>query len=94
MALKQKVNALKERIEHFKDVVDVKSKVKQRPGLMVIGSILAGLLVKKLVSKRHRHSRYTAISGARSSNNGRTSLGPRNCDHLSNSYQGGHWHRY
>ena len=60
MALKQKVNALKERIEHFKDMVDVKSRVQQRPGLMVIGSILAGLLVKKLVSKRHRHSRYTA----------------------------------
>ena len=60
MALKQKVNALKERIEYFKDIVDVKSKVQQRPGLMVIGSILAGLLVKKLVSTRHRHSRYTA----------------------------------
>ena len=60
MALKQKVNALKERIEHFKDMVDVKSKVQQRPGLMVVGSILAGLLAKKLVSKKHRHSRYTA----------------------------------
>ena len=60
MALKQKVNALKERIEHFKDVVDVKSRVQQRPGLMVVGSILAGILAKKLVSKKPRHSRYTA----------------------------------
>ena len=58
MALKQKVNALKERIEHFKDMADVKSKVQQRPGLMVVGSILAGVLAKKLVSKKHRHSRY------------------------------------
>jgi hypothetical protein len=58
MALKQKVNALKERIGHFKDMADVTSKVKQRPGLMVVGSILAGVLAKKLVSKKHRHSRH------------------------------------
>lgn len=58
LALKQKVNALKERIGRFNDMTDVKSKVQQRPGLMVVGSILAGVLAKKLVSKKHRHSRY------------------------------------
>ena len=56
MALKQKINLLRERIERFKRMADVKSKVQQRPGLMLMGSILAGFLTKKLVIGKNRHS--------------------------------------
>ena len=64
IALKQKINVLKERIEHFKRMVDVKSKVQQRPGLMFMGSILVGFLTKKLASGKHTDSRPVPISAS------------------------------
>ena len=86
IALKQKINVLKERIEHFKRMVDVKSKVQQRPGLMFMGSILVGFLTKKLASGKHTDSRPVPhISKCRW-----TFLGPRERDNLGNSYPGGH----
>jgi hypothetical protein len=65
IALKQKINALKERIEHFKSIVDVKSKVQQRPGLMLTGSLLAGFLTKKLVGGKNRPSSDSHHSNSR-----------------------------
>jgi hypothetical protein len=65
IALKQKINALKERIEHFKTMADVKSQVRRRPGLMLTGSILAGFLTKKLVGGKNRHSPYPHHSNSR-----------------------------
>ena len=58
ISLKKKINMLKERLEHFKRIVDVKSKVQQRPGPMFIGSIVAGFLAKKIVGGKNRHSPY------------------------------------
>ncbi len=65
IALKEKINALKERIEHFKTMVDVKSQVRRRPGLTLTGSILAGFLTKKLVAGKNRHSPYPHRSNSR-----------------------------
>ena len=65
IALKQKINALKERIEYFKSMVDVKSQVRQRPSLMLMGSILAGFLTKKLVGGKNRPSSYSHHSNSR-----------------------------
>ncbi len=58
IALKQKINALKERIERLKRMVDVNSKVQERPGLTLMGSIAAGFLVKKLVGGKKHSPRY------------------------------------
>lgn len=55
-ALKEKVAILKERVEHFKRMGDVKSQVKQRPVLMLTGSLLAGFVTKKLLSGKNPHS--------------------------------------
>jgi hypothetical protein len=57
-ALKQKIKTLKDRFEHLKSVADVRSQVRQRPGLMLTGSILAGFLAKKLVGRKSRHLTY------------------------------------
>lgn len=57
-ALKEKVAMLKGRVEHLKQMGDVKSQAKQRPVLMFTGSVLAGVLTKKLLRKKNRHSRY------------------------------------
>ena len=64
-ALKKKISALKERIEHFKRMVDVKSKVQQRPVLMLTGSILAGFLTKTLLSGKNRPSSYNYHADSR-----------------------------
>ena len=64
-ALKEKVNMLKERIEHFKRMADLEFQVEERPGLMFMGSILAGFLTKKLVTGKKRHSVYTYRADSR-----------------------------
>jgi hypothetical protein len=64
-ALREKITTLKERIEHFKRVADVKSQIRQRPGLMLTGSILAGFLTKKLVGGKNRRSAYSHRSNSR-----------------------------
>jgi hypothetical protein len=58
-ALREKIIVLKERIERLKRMGDVKSKVEQRPGLMFMGSVLAGFIIKRLVSGKKRHPVYT-----------------------------------
>lgn len=65
IALKQKINTLKERIEHYKQMADVKSQVRQRPGLLFTGSIMAGILTRKLVGGTNRHSEYSHRSNSR-----------------------------
>jgi hypothetical protein len=65
IALKQKIKALKERIEHFKSMVDVQSQVRQRPSLMLMGSILAGFITKKLMGGKNRHAQYTYRTSSR-----------------------------
>lgn len=58
LALKEKVEVLKGRVNPVRRIDDVKSQVQQRPVLMLTGSVLAGFLTKKLLGGRNRHSRY------------------------------------
>lgn len=54
-ALTEKVNSLKERLAEIKRMTDVRSVAKERPTLMLAGSVLVGFIVKKLASTRSRH---------------------------------------
>jgi hypothetical protein len=59
IALKAKVDQLKQRIERIKRMSDVKAMVQQRPALMVAGSVVTGFLVRKLTA-RHSNGRAAA----------------------------------
>jgi hypothetical protein len=65
IALKTKINMLKERIERLKRMGDVKSQVEQRPGLMFTGSVLAGFILKRLVNGKNRHAANTYRTDSR-----------------------------
>jgi hypothetical protein len=52
IALKAKVDQLRQRLERIKRMSDVKAMVQQRPALMVAGSVVTGYLVRKLTSRR------------------------------------------
>ena len=54
LALTKKVNSLKERAEQIKQMTDVRSIAKERPAIMLAGSVLVGFIVKKLTSARSR----------------------------------------
>ena len=68
IALKTKINMLKERIERLKRMGDVKSQVEERPGLMFTGSVLAGFIVKRLVNGKNRHPANTYRTDSRNAN--------------------------
>jgi hypothetical protein len=59
IALNDKVNMLKARVERVKRMGDVKSMVVRQPGLVVAGSVLAGFLARKITSTRSRNYRAT-----------------------------------
>ena len=52
IALREKVDQLKHRLERIKRMSDVKAMVQQRPALMIAGSVVTGFLVRKLTSRR------------------------------------------
>ena len=54
LALTEKVNSLKERVEQIKRMTDVRSAAKERPAIMLAGSVLVGFIAKKLASSRSR----------------------------------------
>jgi hypothetical protein len=54
LALTEKVNSLKERVEQIKRMTDVRSAAKERPAIMLAGSVLVGFIAKKLASNRSR----------------------------------------
>jgi hypothetical protein len=56
MALRQKVKSLKDRFDELKRMSDVKYLARQHPGLAVAGSILAGIMVKRLVGGKRHHN--------------------------------------
>jgi hypothetical protein len=78
LALTEKVNRLKERVEQMKQMTDVKSVTKQRPAIMLAGSVLVGFIVKKFMNARSRYSHdgaYRMDAGRGfSSNSGRFRL--------------------
>jgi hypothetical protein len=55
LALTEKVKRLKERVEQLKQMTDVRSVTKERPAIMLAGSVLVGFLVKKFMSGRNRN---------------------------------------
>jgi hypothetical protein len=57
IALNDKVNVLKARLERIKRMGDVKSLVARQPGLVVAGSVLAGFVARKITSTRVRNHR-------------------------------------
>jgi hypothetical protein len=54
LALTEKVKRLKERVEQLKQMTDVRSVTKQRPAIMLAGSVLVGFIVKKFMNARSR----------------------------------------
>ncbi len=68
LALTEKVNSLKERVEQIKRMTDVRFAAKERPAIMLAGSVLVGFIAKKLANSRSR--RY-ANDGANRMDSGR-----------------------
>jgi hypothetical protein len=66
IALNNKVNLLKARVERVKRMCDVKSMVVKQPGLVVAGSVLAGFLARKITSTRSRNHRAAGAHVAKS----------------------------
>jgi hypothetical protein len=65
MALTAKVTELKRRVEQIKRMTDVRSVAKERPAIMLAGSVLVGFIAKKLASGRtRRHANDGANSGS------------------------------
>lgn len=54
LELTKKVNSIKERLEQIKQMTDVRSIVRERPAIVLAGSVLVGFIVKKLTSARSR----------------------------------------
>jgi hypothetical protein len=54
LALTAKVTELKRRVEQISRLTDVRSVAKDRPAIMLAGSVLVGFIVKKLASGRTR----------------------------------------
>ena len=79
-ALKEKVNTLKKRFDRLKHMSDVKAKVEERPGLMFMGSILAGFVTKKWANGKNHNSKHTYRENSR-----------KNFSPMSASTTGGLW---
>ena len=69
LALTEKVNSLKERVEQIKRMTDVRSAAKERPAIMLAASVLVGFIAKKLASSR---SRRHANNGAYGMDSGKS----------------------
>jgi hypothetical protein len=54
LALTTKVTELKRRLEQIKRMADVRSVAKERPAIMLAGSVLIGFIAKKLANTRSR----------------------------------------
>jgi hypothetical protein len=68
LALTRRVNELKQRVEQIKRMADVRSAARERPAVMLAGSVLLGFIIKKLASAR---SRRHANDGAYRMDSGR-----------------------
>jgi hypothetical protein len=69
LALTEKVNSLKERVEQIKRMTDVRFAAKERPAIMLAGSVLVGFIAKKLANSR---SRRHANDGANRMDSGKS----------------------
>ncbi|HEY6368607.1 MAG TPA: hypothetical protein VI585_27800 [Candidatus Binatia bacterium] len=74
-ALTEKVNSLKERVEQIKRMTDVRSAAKERPAIMLAGSVLVGFIAKKLAnhkSRRHANDGASRMDSGKSFSSART----------------------
>ncbi len=55
LALSEKVNSLKQRVQHIKRLGDINSAIKERPSVMLAGSVLAGFILRKLARRKTRN---------------------------------------
>jgi hypothetical protein len=54
-ALREKVNDLKQRLERIKRMGDIKSVIKERPGVVFAGSVLTAFMLKKMAGRKNRN---------------------------------------
>ena len=59
LALNEKVNSLKQRVEHVKRMGDINYAIKERPGIVLAGSVLTGYILRKF-SRRNTRNRNGA----------------------------------
>jgi len=55
LALKEKVNSLKQRVEQVKRMGDINSAIKERPGIVLAGSVLTGYILRKFARRKTRN---------------------------------------
>ena len=60
LALNEKVNSLKQRVEQVKRMGDINSAIKERPGIVLAGSVLTGYILRKFarIKTRNRNGAY------------------------------------
>lgn len=55
LALNEKVNSLKQRVEQVKRLGDINSAIKERPGIVLAGSVLTGYILRKFARRKTRN---------------------------------------
>lgn len=55
LALNEKVNSLRERVERLKRLGDINSAIKERPGVVLAGSVLTGFILRKVAGRKNRN---------------------------------------
>jgi hypothetical protein len=64
LALNEKVNSLKQRVEQVKRMGDINSAIKERPGIVLAGSVLTGYILRKFARRktRNRNGAYQPLA--------------------------------
>lgn len=55
LALNEKVNTLKQRVERVKRLGDIDSVIKEHPGVVLAGSVLTGFILRKFAGRKSRN---------------------------------------
>jgi len=55
LALSEKVNTLKQRVERVKHLGDIDSVIKEHPGVALAGSVLTGFILRKFAGRKTRN---------------------------------------
>ena len=55
LALNEKVNSLKQRVEQVKRMGDINVAIKERPGIVLAGSVLTGYILRRFAGRKTRN---------------------------------------